>query len=386
MTRRELLEFFQLSLSRPPCFPGRRLLSELELSRVLGAGRQQIRGILDELETQGFITRKQGSGTFVRKLYPYTPRLGEESLFKAIRLLPEMLFQEGTSPSVTPDQQAQQLRIGISGAFALRTSVNYRIFQGALQRLEELGCKAVTAVATGEEQFLLPAEPCDGYLCDAVHASQLRQQLSMRQGDSGVLVPVSYFHCGYLELLEEPLVILDTYEAVQRCMRILFQRGFRRIAFIGGEVLTCRRKPVQIYLDALTEYNEYEYRGMLMLDMNSDHRDQQTREWLLELLQRNKPEVLLIHDDHILPVVQQVCGELQLVMGEDVGVCAITNRGCGPAEAGVQWSGLKFDPGWLGRQAVDNLLAAIRQPGVPIPSISQHAAWVEGATLGAPRK
>lgn len=386
MTRNDLLEFFLFCLSRPPCRPGCRLVSELELANLTGEGRQKLRGILNELERQGYLSRKKGSGTFVRKLVPYEPRYTEEEIFSRIRLLPEAIFQSREHDGAGPDLQAQQLRIGISGAFALKTSVNYRIFEAACRRLEELGCRTVTAVAADDGSFQLPDTLCDGYLCEVRQAAQLRAKLAAISPEA-VRTPVSFFHPGSYPVAEEPLVTLDTYEALRRGVHILAERGFRRIAFAGCTIRACRRTPLQVFLEALTEERLFDYRDMVIADLDNADREPHVLRDLRELFDREVPEAILVQNDHLLHAIQEVCRERKLEFGSDIGILAITNRGGEKLPGAVRWSALEFDPVWVGERAAESLVAAIRAPGSPVSSFSQLAAWVEGATLAAvPRR
>lgn len=383
MTRNDLLEFFLFCLSRPPCRPGRRLVSELELARLTGEGRQKLRGILNELERQGYLSRKKGSGTFVRKLVPYEPQHTEEEIFSNIRLLPEAIFQNREHDGAGPDLQAQQLRIGISGGFALKTSVNYRIFESACRRLEELGCRTVTAVSGEDNSFQLPDTLCDGYLCLIRHAPLLRAALAAISPEAA-RIPASFFHPGSYPVEDEPLVTLDTYEALQRGVHILAERGFRRIAFAGCVIRPCRRTPLQFFLEALTEERLFQYRDMVIADLDNPQRETIALRNLRELFDREVPDAILVQDDHLLPVVQEVCSERDLIPGRDIGILALTNRSEETPPGAIRWSALEFDPSWVGERAAENLVAAIRSPGTPPLSFSQQAAWVEGTTLGVP--
>ena len=66
----------QLELLLRKAEPGERLPSEPALAKRFGVSRTTIREVMSQLEAEGFIQRRQGSGTYVSR----QPLLEDESL------------------------------------------------------------------------------------------------------------------------------------------------------------------------------------------------------------------------------------------------------------------------------------------------------------------
>lgn len=66
----------QLELLLRNAEPGERLPSEPALAKRFDVSRTTIREVMSQLETEGFVQRRQGSGTYVRR----QPLLEDESL------------------------------------------------------------------------------------------------------------------------------------------------------------------------------------------------------------------------------------------------------------------------------------------------------------------
>lgn len=75
--------------------PGDKLPSQPELAARFGCSRTMIRDIMGRLEAEGFVTRRQGSGTFVNQV-PIDPN---ESLQHFVDF-PTLISQKGYQPSV----------------------------------------------------------------------------------------------------------------------------------------------------------------------------------------------------------------------------------------------------------------------------------------------
>lgn len=85
----------QLELLLRNAEPGERLPSEPALAKHFGVSRTTIREVMSQLEAEGFIQRKQGSGTYVSR----QPLLEDESLLHFVDF-PTLISKQGHTPAM----------------------------------------------------------------------------------------------------------------------------------------------------------------------------------------------------------------------------------------------------------------------------------------------
>ena len=85
----------QLELLLRNAEPGERLPSEPALAKRFDVSRTTIREVMSQLETEGFVQRRQGSGTYVR----HQPLLEDESLLHFVDF-PTLISKQGHTPAM----------------------------------------------------------------------------------------------------------------------------------------------------------------------------------------------------------------------------------------------------------------------------------------------
>ena len=85
----------QLELLLRSAEPGERLPSEPALAKHFGVSRTTIREVMSQLEAEGFIQRRQGSGTYVSR----QPLLEDESLLHFVDF-PTLISKQGHTPAM----------------------------------------------------------------------------------------------------------------------------------------------------------------------------------------------------------------------------------------------------------------------------------------------
>ena len=85
----------QLELLLRNAEPGERLPSEPALAKHFDVSRTTIREVMSQLETEGFVQRRQGSGTYVRR----QPLLEDESLLHFVDF-PTLISKQGHTPAM----------------------------------------------------------------------------------------------------------------------------------------------------------------------------------------------------------------------------------------------------------------------------------------------
>ena len=85
----------QLELLLRNAEPGERLPSEPALAKRFDVSRTTIREVMSQLEIEGFVQRRQGSGTYVRR----QPLLEDESLLHFVDF-PTLISKQGHTPAM----------------------------------------------------------------------------------------------------------------------------------------------------------------------------------------------------------------------------------------------------------------------------------------------
>ena len=75
--------------------PGAKLPSEPQLARQFGVSRSTIRDVMGQMEVEGFVTRRQGSGTYVN----HPPLGSDESLLHFVDF-PTLIAKQGHQPAI----------------------------------------------------------------------------------------------------------------------------------------------------------------------------------------------------------------------------------------------------------------------------------------------
>ena len=375
-------------LSRPPCRSGLRLRSEPELGRILDASRQTVRRAIDGLVEQGYLTRKHGSGTYIRKAFPLEDAPETKLVRQLTHAIPDQIFIEDMENTRhRPETKGHCLRIGISVDSALTTHTNQCIYNGARSRLEALGHVPVNysqynySVDSGMKSIEalaaeLSTERCDGYLIENWWADRFEQAFRMIFPNGGI-PPITYFWPGSCTDIREPLVQLDSDDAVRRAVRILYEQGCRRIAIMS---LDWKRKDLaaeqRCYFSAINEY-DLDYRGAFSSFgyANPTMQDEFDRLWQGD----DRPDGLYVAEDHFLPEVAEWLAAQRIVPGRDLKIITLSNKG-GFLPASIDWSCLEFNPFEVGVFAVEAMIRSINSAGGEMCSFSHQAAWKPGRT------
>ena len=92
--QRQLIEQLRRAILQGQLVPGRRLPSTRVLADALGISRNIAMIAYDELYAQGYLERRQGSGTYVSRELPALPRPGRPFIAEAPRWLPRAALPE----------------------------------------------------------------------------------------------------------------------------------------------------------------------------------------------------------------------------------------------------------------------------------------------------
>lgn len=191
---------------------GARVPSEHELARQLGVSRNQTRQALRELELEGLIIRKQGSGSYV------SPKAGHVSV------LPEDGAGE-TAAIVFPRYGSRYFQ---------------QVINGFLQHMSHADVPTIAyniqSDKSSEPGFL--QSMCENGLCGLAiwleHDSPEAREVLQRQCEKRFPI---VFVDRYLEGFNLDFVVSDNVEIGRRLTKALVDQGHRRIAFLGAQTV-----------------------------------------------------------------------------------------------------------------------------------------------------
>ncbi len=391
----ELTSVLRAMLSRPPVVTGVRLRSERELAEILKVGRKRVRVLLEDLVAEGVLVRRHGSGTYVRRvpIRSIDDLISDaESLPQKWALRPESIIapDDGRPTDVTrlkPAPHQRRLRLEIWSGFHKTSPTNRTILNAMLDRAEQVGHDlSVHSIIRQADQPLqedelvqrLQAQPGDGYLVSAFLGPLFRR--AFRKAFGSTQPSAVYVAPGSAPVDCEPLIRIDTDEAIVRALSIFKSEGYERIG-----ILTVKN-PMR---GAMTEEAFYNWNcGLIGQTYRAVAEEPRTVEGgyhgTLQLLdQADRPDAIYVSNDELLPGVLAALKERGVEPGADIGVITLsTTSDALPTD--YRWSQLQFDPQIVGHDAVDAILRLIQTAGRRLNSQSYLARWIPGQTHRRP--
>lgn len=377
--------FLLQKLGRAPSRAGLRLRSERELARRLGVTLYEIHASLDELVQQGCLVRRHGSGTYVRKIMPLAaPLKGIPPRWRSSLGSVATLFapSNGRSRRQMPTGKTRRLRLALWSDIHCTTMTNRSILRGMKQRAGELGhALAVHSLVVKKDHPLAPDElarrlgqqMADGCLVVTRWSEQFRKAYEQ---NGTVRAPVLYFVPGAEPVSCEPLVQMDTEEAIHRAVRLFAAEGFKRIGMIALAAPEHPAEPEQRAYGRAMEDHGLRYRRSAAVSLKQEAVTAAMRYLMGD---QGRPEAVYVANDEMLPEIAKCLADLRIVPGRDLGLITLANVG-NPLPGGFDWSRLEFDPVLVGRLAVDSLVDAIQTAGYCLWSAALQARWRPGKT------
>lgn len=202
--------------------PGRKLLPERDLSRKLGISRARLRQLLSQLESEGLIHRRQGSGT-------YAADQGEGMLGEVL-LLVDRRLKLGDDPFFSAAAEHLQHALQAEGI----RCILHRFESGDLVD----GCP-------------------DGVITLGLAGRQLLESMARRRGKPTIPAAglfISDVHPRAGAEVRASLLDLDDVDAGRQAVGWLEQRGVRRVTFIGQNDLPVARARLAGVREAAAEF------------------------------------------------------------------------------------------------------------------------------------
>ncbi len=387
-TTSELTSLLMEVLSRPPSEVDLRLKPEEELARMLGVGRRRLRNSLSALEQQGFLARRRGSGTYVRRVPQTATRAHRPSqplLNDKPDLVPDLFFvddSENRKPwqqPIGPKRSQKELHLELWKDLHSSPTVGQAVVDGIITQVSELShqltihsffARKDTPLSVAELRQKILTSPCDGYIV----ASRWSDLFVEALGDHAV--PRLFYSSGRRPITHEPHLMLDTAEAVERGVGLLASEGYRRI----GSLTIAAAEHVG-HLDVDAYERAMATAGLGYRAIATSGRDvNESIEATLRLLDRDDaPEALYISDNFLLDGVVAALKIKALRPGSDL---ALITHGNVEHElpAGFRWSRIEFDLHEFGHRLVNELLRDIHSADVRPVSLAVLGKWQPGET------
>lgn len=373
----KLITQVRMTLSRPPATAGVKLRSDRELASTLKLEPYHVRSALQQLEKEGILVRRRGSGTFVRRMATMP---AETAGLKPIP--PKKLFKDeppDRSGALAENAHAK-LRLSLWGDLQQANQTSQQIYASIVSEINGLGhqLSAYSMFRSYIDPFTpdelarhISENPCDGHIVLGHSAERFRKALG---NDS---TPVVYFSSGSVPVRHEPLVMFNTVEAAERAVRLLVAEGFHRIGFVGLESPYWLIRPESFAYESAMRREGSRYSAISFVDAPTVASATKATRQLLSMA--IPPDALYISDDYLMTGVLEALTAAKLKPGKDIGIITLANLGSALPD-GYDWSRLQFDPADVGQAVAERLLKMI-QKGVDSPSsLSIHAKWHAGKT------
>lgn len=378
----KLTDAIQYTLSRPPSAAGRRLKSERELASLLNVGESLVRKSLNQLANKGILVRRRGSGTFVRRVAdPPTSTMMAEGLTLDNQMALFSDITGGARSGMSRSESTGTLHIGLWGDLESRVDINANLLGGIARATNRRGHRltvhSIIEDYTSRTPIPYPIlsqhlrdNPCDGYLVVSTWADRFNKAIGNANGRA------LFFLAGTDAMVNEPMVMQDTSEAITRAVQIFANEGYKRIGMIaykreheprGWDTLTYERAMAQIGIN---------YRACSMSDIGVSQAMAATRQLLSR---QDRPEAIYVADDHLLVGVAEAMQLAGIVPGRDIAVITLSNRGVA-LPAGYNWSRIEFDRERFCQMVVEALLRMLEHAGSEADNMSIHGRWITGDT------
>lgn len=382
-TVEELYWRMRRCLAAPPSRAGISIKSEPALAKMLGLKRPTVRKVIDRFVEEGVLVRRNGSGTYVRKVAAgddvneaVDPLFAAESIFNVI---------EERQQRREPLNADKRIRIGTVWDLNSQPSGVYkRIFDGLSARASEIG--AIVEVhplvkqrhskdARLRVRKALAADTFDGLIVSSYDELVLEVMSEQKHR------PVVYLDFANrdwnLRTDLVPMVSFDLRHAMIDALKRLFALGHRKIAVIGfshGDTRVIEQQEDQILYEYVMGRLGIEDRHTVFLSV-----DDASNQRLLEGFWRGSdaPTAAYFCDDVALIRAFPILAKLGCVPGQNLAVITHSNKEL-PLPAGPKWSRMEFDPLQVATLTLDAIVAEMKSSLPDIISLAHKPTWIEG--------
>jgi DNA-binding LacI/PurR family transcriptional regulator len=365
-------------LAAAPHALGHRLKPELQLCEVFGLGRWQTRAVLDRLVKKGVITRRRGSGTFVKRIPRATASQADGPAMEADRLLVSHDDPAEPLSRIARHHDSRSLDIGLWSEWTNSNQSLQAILAGMIEhanRSRHILTAHSMLMPNGEgkpvEEVIaaVNASKCDGAIFGFNFFADHQEAFRKCQK------PIALHYPGSMPLHDKPSVSIDIESAVFRAVTEFAAQGYRRVAILGLQTK---------YHDSIPERSALE-RAVVSQGVKSggyfecDHQNVQSCLKAAAALMKSGVDAVYISDDVVLSIISPFLRTVGDRIGNDFGIITLANRGVVLPDW-CQWSRLELD-GWLfGRMVVDAISIHIESVQTRFPALQVRLNWSPGAS------
>ncbi|MAX27592.1 MAG: hypothetical protein CMJ19_24105 [Phycisphaeraceae bacterium] len=376
-------------LSQPPTCIGARIRPEEDLANELGITRRMVRQAIKAFTDKGVLVRRQGSGTYVRRVHSHPADAAESSVFG---LTHEHLFLDlQTTDTKTQHlnheligKAVQSLRIGLWSDWQLSPphTTTHVVLSMFMRHAQLAGHTMTIHSQVTSSQKALPVQEMakqlehasdDGFLVGTQYADTFLKARKM----AGSVCPYLFHSMGSSDFDLHPSIYVDTERACQRALQHLIELDYQRIGTIA------------LHTTKQCDIEHHVHRGMMLRanlcqdfhayahDMGVASSMQATRELLAKA--DRKLDAIYVTNDMVLVGVVEALKLEKLIPGKDIAIITLANRGY-PLPRGYNWSKMMFDPESYASTTIRLISQQIEHPDMPVSSMAIQATYIEGDT------
>ncbi len=376
-------------LSQPPTCVGARLRPEEELANALGLTRRQVREAIKVYTDKGVLVRRQGSGTYVRRVHSHPADAPESTTFG---LTHEHMFMDMQTSDIRnlPLNQGlvgkttQSLRIGLWSDWQLSPphTTTHVVLSMFMRHAQLAGHTMTLHSQVASSQQALPVEEMakqlehasdDGFLVGAQYADTFLAAREMAKSDC----PYLFHIMGSSDFDLHPSVYVDTERACQRALQHLVDLDYQRIGTIAlhttkqCDIEHHTHRSVMLRANLCQDYHAYAQ------DMGVASGMQAMRELLVKA--DGKLDAIYVANDMVLVGVVEALKLENLTPGKDIAVISLANRGY-PLPRGYDWTTMQFDPESFAATTIRQISHHIEYPHMPATTLAIQAQFCTGQT------
>lgn len=376
-------------LSQPPTRIGARLRPEEELANELGLTRRIVREAITLFTDKGVLVRRQGSGTYVRRVHSH-PADAVES--KTFGLTHEQLFMDIKSNDLQSlplnqglvGKATRSLRIGLWTEWQLSPphTTTHVVLMMFMRHAQLAGHTMTIHSQVASSQVALPVDEMarqlrnasdDGFLVGSQYADTFLKAREL----AGSSCPYLFHIMGAGDFDLQPSIFIDTTHACENALRKFVSHGYQRIGTIAMVKSPECDIEHHIHRATMQRAGLADDLCVYSLNMGVASAMDATRQLLAKA--QGKLDAIYVANDMVLVGVAEVLAMEGLTPGEDIAVITLGNRGY-PLPPSQNWSVMEFDPESFASVTIRQLCHQIEYPDLPTVSLGIQATWKPGDT------
>lgn len=385
----DLIDEMSWLLSQPPTCVGAKVRPEEEMANELGLTRRQVREAISFFTDKGILVRRQGSGTYVRRIHSH-PADSVES--KTFGLTHELLFldlQSNGLKTLTLPKNAlttpvQALCIGLwtdwqlspphtTAHVVLSLFMQQAQLSGHTMTIHSQVASSKQILSVDEMARQLQHTSDDGFLVGSQYADTFLQAHKI----AGSKCPYLFHSMGSPDFDMHPSINIDTAKACETALLKFVNLGYQRIGTLAMTKSLEFDLEHYIHQSVMNRSQLDESFWAYSQDMGVASAMQATR--LLLKKSDGKLDAIYVANDMVLVGVVEALTLEGLIPGKDIAIITLGNRGY-PLPHGYDWSVLEFDPESFANITIRQLCHQIQSPDMQTVSLSIKALWKPGST------